>query len=105
MQVLAELPRGLGLAAAGGLGLVVGSFLNVVVHRLPRGESLAFPPSRCPGCGRAVAPWENVPLLSYLWLRGRCRGCGMRISPRYPAIEAATGRLFAPIAARFGGGA
>jgi leader peptidase (prepilin peptidase)/N-methyltransferase len=90
------------IAAAAVLGLVIGSFLNVVIHRLPRGESVVRPPSHCPGCGRRIAPVENVPLLSYLWLRGRCRGCRMRISPRYPAIEAATGLLFALLVARHG---
>jgi prepilin signal peptidase PulO-like enzyme (type II secretory pathway) len=84
MEWFAAQPGGLPLAAAGLLGLLVGSFLNVVIHRVPRGESLVNPPSHCPGCGRAVAPWENVPVLSYLWLRGRCRGCSMRISLRYP---------------------
>jgi leader peptidase (prepilin peptidase)/N-methyltransferase len=90
------------IAAAGVLGLLIGSFLNVVIHRLPRGESIVRPPSHCPGCGRRIAPFENVPLLSYLWLRGRCRGCRMRISPRYPAIEAATGLIFALLVARHG---
>ncbi len=102
MDALGALPAGLPIAAAGGLGLVIGSFLNVVIHRLPRGESVVNPPSHCPGCGRRVPPLENVPLLSYLWLRGRCRGCGMRISLRYPAIEAATGLLFALLVARHG---
>jgi len=102
MESLAALPRGLPLAAAGVLGLLVGSFLNVVIHRVPRGESVVHPPSHCPGCERPIAPWENVPVLSYLWLRGRCRGCGMRISLRYPAIELATGLLFALVVARHG---
>ncbi len=83
---------GLGFAVA--LGLVVGSFLNVVVYRVPRGESIVSPPSHCPGCGRPIRPWENVPLLSYLFLRGRCAGCGTAISWRYPALEAVTGLLF-----------
>ncbi|UCE86739.1 MAG: prepilin peptidase [Deltaproteobacteria bacterium] len=83
-------------------GLLVGSFLNVVVHRLPRGESVIRPRSRCPACRRTIAAWENVPLLSYLWLRGRCRGCGARISARYPAVEVFTGLLFAAIAFRYG---
>src|SRR4051794_41406993 len=74
----------------GGLGgLMLGSFLNVVAFRLPRGESLVRPGSHCPSCGAAVRPYDNVPLLSWLWLRGRCRGCGERISPRYPGVEAA----------------
>jgi leader peptidase (prepilin peptidase) / N-methyltransferase len=84
------------------LGLVVGSFLNVVVYRVPRGESIVRPPSRCPGCGRAIRALENVPLFSYAWLRGRCAGCGARISPRYPALELATGAVFAWLAAVHG---
>jgi leader peptidase (prepilin peptidase)/N-methyltransferase len=77
------------------LGACIGSFLNVVVWRLPRGESLVRPRSRCPGCGAAIPAWANVPLLSYLALRGRCRACGARISLRYPLIEALTGAAFA----------
>jgi leader peptidase (prepilin peptidase)/N-methyltransferase len=90
------------LAGAFVLGCVVGSFLNVAIHRLPRGESLVRPASHCPACGRPVRPWENVPLLSYLWLRGRCAGCGVRIPLRYPAVECATGALFAAIVWRHG---
>jgi leader peptidase (prepilin peptidase)/N-methyltransferase len=89
-------------AAAGALGLVVGSFLNVVIHRLPREESIVRPRSHCPRCGRQLPAWENVPLLSYAWLRGRCRGCAARISPRYPAIELLTGLVFAAVAWRHG---
>jgi leader peptidase (prepilin peptidase)/N-methyltransferase len=89
-------------AVAGLLGLLVGSFLNVVAYRLPRGESLVWPGSRCPRCGRAIRPLENVPVLSWLALRARCRGCGGRISARYPAVELATGLLFAAIAWRHG---
>ena len=76
------------------LGLAVGSFLNVVVHRLPRGESVAYPPSRCPQCGHRLGPWDLVPVLSYLALKGRCRYCARPISPRYPLVEALTGGLF-----------
>jgi leader peptidase (prepilin peptidase)/N-methyltransferase len=90
------------LAGAFVLGGIVGSFLNVAIHRLPRGESLVRPASHCPACGRPVRPWENVPLLSYLWLRGRCAGCGVRIPLRYPAVECATGVLFAAIVWRHG---
>jgi leader peptidase (prepilin peptidase)/N-methyltransferase len=90
------------LAGAFALGCVVGSFLNVAIHRLPRGESLVRPASHCPACGRPVRPWENVPLLSYLALRGRCAGCGVRIPLRYPAVECATGVLFAAIVWRHG---
>ncbi len=77
---------------------MVGSFLNVVIHRLPRGESLAFPGSRCPRCGAPVRPWDNVPVLSWLVLRGRCRHCGAPISPRYPLVELLTGVAFAAVA-------
>jgi leader peptidase (prepilin peptidase)/N-methyltransferase len=80
------------------LGLVVGSFLNVVAYRLPRGESLAFPGSRCTSCGEAVKPWDNVPVLSWLLLRGQCRSCGERISVRYPLLELMTGIVFALVA-------
>ncbi|WP_129338925.1 prepilin peptidase [Cellulomonas endophytica] len=77
------------------LGLAVGSFLNVVVWRVPRGESVAHPPSACPACGHAVRPRDNVPVLSWLLLRGRCRDCGVRISRRYPLVEAGTAVLVA----------
>ena len=102
MDALPALPRGPEIAAAAVLGAIVGSFLNVVIHRVPRGESIVRPASHCPGCGRAIAPWDNLPILSYLWLRGRCRGCGARISLRYPAIEAVTALLFAAIVMRHG---
>jgi len=85
-------------AAAGVLGALVGSFLNVVAHRLPRGASLVRPASRCPHCEAPVKPYDNVPVLSWLVLRGRCRACGGAISARYPAIEALTGFVFAAIA-------
>ncbi len=80
---------------AGILGAVVGSFLNVVAYRLPRGESLSHPPSRCPNCGTPVKPYDNVPVLSWLMLRGRCRHCKEPISPRYPIVEAGTALLCA----------
>ncbi len=89
------------VAFAALLGLAVGSFLNVVVWRTPRGESLVSPASACPGCGHAIRRRDNVPVLSWLVLRGRCRDCGMRISARYPLVEAATGVIFALIATRF----
>lgn len=87
---------------AGFLGLLVGSFLNVVIHRVPRRESVVRPRSRCPGCGNQLAERDNVPVLSWLLLGGRCRHCGMRISARYPLIEIGTGLLFAAVGARFG---
>ena len=82
----------------GVLGAAIGSFLNVVVHRLPRGESLVSPRSRCPSCGVELGARDNVPLLSWLALRGRCRRCGASISPRYPLIELLTALVFAAIA-------
>ena len=84
------------------LGLAVGSFLNVVIHRLPRDESIVHPSSHCPGCDAPLLWHDNVPLLSYLWLRGRCRRCEAPISLRYPAVEAVTGLLFLAVALRFG---
>src|SRR3954447_449553 len=79
-------------------GLTIGSFLNVVVHRLPRGESLAVPGSHCPACSQPVRPQDNVPILSWLALRGRCRHCGLAISARYPLIELATAVTFVAVA-------
>jgi leader peptidase (prepilin peptidase)/N-methyltransferase len=83
-------------------GANIGSFLNVVIYRLPRGESIVFPPSRCPGCETGIRAFDNIPVLSYLILRGRCRNCGMSISARYPAVEFATGAVFAGVALQFG---
>jgi leader peptidase (prepilin peptidase)/N-methyltransferase len=84
------------------LGLVIGSFLNVVIYRVPRGESVVRPRSHCPGCGEQVRPRDEVPLVSWLLLKGKCRDCGARISARYFVVELLTGVLFAGIAARFG---
>jgi len=81
------------LAGAAVLGLMVGSFLNVVAHRLPRGESLIAPGSACPHCGHRLRAWENLPVISYLALRGRCRECGQGIALAYPLTEAATAVL------------
>src|SRR5919199_5848658 len=86
------------LAVAAPFGLIVGSFLNVVAYRVPRGESLVKPRSRCPRCGEEVRPYDNIPVLSWLVLRGRCRHCGERISPRYPAVELVTALVFAAVA-------
>lgn len=116
------------IAVAGLFGLLVGSFLNVVIHRLPRmmeqewrthcaelhGEDAAAPAapynllrpaSACPACGHGIRAWENVPLLSYLLLRGKCSACGARISARYPLVEALAGLLAALVAWQFGFGA
>lgn len=75
------------------IGAVIGSFLNVCIHRLPAGESVVYPPSHCPGCGERIRSRDNVPLLSYVLLRGRCRSCGAAISVRYPVVEALSGAL------------
>jgi leader peptidase (prepilin peptidase)/N-methyltransferase len=75
------------LTVAGLLGAIFGSFLNVVAYRLPRRESLLFPASHCPACACAVKPYDNVPIVSFLLLRGRCRSCGAAISVRYPLVE------------------
>lgn len=83
-------------------GAIIGSFLNVVIHRLPREESIVFPNSRCPSCETAIAFYDNVPVLSYLLLGGRCRSCKAPISARYPAVEALTGILWAAVAWRDG---
>ena len=85
-------------AIAAPFGLLIGSFLNVVAYRLPRGESLVKPRSRCTSCGEEVRPYDNVPVLSWLVLRGRCRFCRTRISARYPAVELATALVFAVVA-------
>jgi leader peptidase (prepilin peptidase) / N-methyltransferase len=84
-----------GASVAGVLGLIFGSFLNVVAYRLPRGESLARPASRCPGCDAPIKPYDNVPVLSWLALRGRCRSCKAAIAWRYPLVELATALLLA----------
>jgi leader peptidase (prepilin peptidase) / N-methyltransferase len=102
MEVALAVPLRVWVGFAFVFGLVVGSFLNVVIHRLPREESIVHPGSHCPGCGAPVRWWDNIPLLSYLWLRGRCRGCRARISLRYPLVELLTGVLFAAVALRFG---
>jgi leader peptidase (prepilin peptidase)/N-methyltransferase len=87
---------------AGLLGLIAGSFLNVVIHRVPLRESVIFPTSHCPVCGEPIKPRDNVPLISYVLLRGQCRSCKARISLRYPLVEALTGILFAGAAFEFG---
>jgi leader peptidase (prepilin peptidase) / N-methyltransferase len=90
------------IAAATLLGALIGSFLNVVIHRVPLGESLVSPGSHCPSCGAEVRPRDNVPVVSWLVLRGRCRDCGAPISPRYPAVEALTAVTFGAVVATRG---
>jgi len=84
-------------ALAGAFGLIVGSFINVVAYRLPRGESVVFPASHCPSCDTPIKPFDNVPVLSWLWLRGRCRSCHTSISARYPIVEAVTAALLVAV--------
>lgn len=95
---------GLDLLSACVLGLLIGSFLNVVIWRVPRGESIVSPPSACPSCGHLVRRRDNVPVLSWLILRGRCRDCAEPISVRYPLVETGTALLFVGVVARFGTG-
>lgn len=90
------------VAASFLFGLLVGSFLNVCIRRWPAGESVIAPRSRCPCCRQTIAWYDNVPVLSYLLLRGRCRRCAARIGPRYPLVETANAALYALIAARGG---
>jgi leader peptidase (prepilin peptidase)/N-methyltransferase len=85
-------------------GLIIGSFLNVVIYRVPRGESIVRPRSHCPGCARQIDWYDNIPLLSYVLLRGRCRHCRAPISPRYFVVELLTGMVFATLAAVLGPG-
>jgi leader peptidase (prepilin peptidase)/N-methyltransferase len=93
---------GVAAVLAGILGACIGSFLNVVAYRLPRKESLVHPPSACPKCGMPIKPYDNVPVLGWLWLRGKCRACGEPISWHYPAIELLTGVLCALCVVHYG---
>lgn len=97
--------EGLFLGAMFVFGLAFGSFANVIIWRSPRGESLSSPPSHCPACDRPIRWRDNIPVLSWLLLRGRCRDCGAPISPRYPAIELLTALLWLACGVRFGFGA
>lgn len=81
------------------LGALIGSFLNVVIHRVPAGQSVVHPPSACPSCGSRIRPYDNIPVVSWLLLRGRCRDCSAPISARYPLIEAGTALAFGLVAA------
>jgi leader peptidase (prepilin peptidase)/N-methyltransferase len=90
------------VVGCGVFGLLIGSFLNVVIYRVPQGTSIVAPGSACPGCGTAIAWYDNVPVLSWIVLRGRCRSCRTGISARYAIVEILTALLFAATAARFG---
>ncbi len=93
---------GLLVVACGLLGLTIGSFLNVVIWRVPRGESIAHPPSHCPHCDTEIKPYDNIPVVSWVLLRGRCRACRAGIAARYPLVELACGVLWVAMALRFG---
>ncbi len=92
------LPPVIGYVIAGIFGAVIGSFLNVVIHRVPLEQSIVFPNSRCPSCGATIAFYDNIPVLSYVALGGKCRGCKKHISARYPLVELLTALLFVAVA-------
>ena len=98
MPDLNLIPPVFGYVVAGMFGAVIGSFLNVVIHRLPHEESIVFPNSRCPSCGSAIAFYDNIPIASYLILGAKCRNCKEHISIRYPAVELLTAALFVGVA-------
>ncbi len=97
-----QLPPSFALIFIGVLGAIIGSFLNVVIHRVPVGESIVFPNSRCPGCSAAIGWYDNIPILSYLVLRGQCRSCKTGIAIRYPAVELLTAVLYVAVTWRDG---
>ena len=92
-----EAPLPIACAFVAAVGSIIGSFLNVVIHRIPREQSIVLPSSKCPECRAEIKPYDNIPIISYLILRGRCRSCGVRISPRYPAVVALTAVLFGAV--------
>jgi len=98
MPDLNLIPPVFGYIVAGVFGAIIGSFLNVVIHRVPLEESIVFPNSRCPSCGAAIAFYDNIPVLSYVALGAKCRGCKAHISFRYPAVELLTAALFIAVA-------
>src|ERR1044072_8905952 len=102
IENVVDVPLPIVAAFAGILGAIIGSFLNVVIHRVPREQSIVFPNSACPSCRTPLRPYDNIPVLSYLILRGRCRSCSNPISIRYPLVEALTALLFVTVALRDG---
>jgi leader peptidase (prepilin peptidase)/N-methyltransferase len=99
---LTLIPPAFSYIVIGVLGAIIGSFLNVVIHRVPLDESIVFPNSRCPSCSTVIAFYDNVPVLSYVFLRGRCRSCKTHISARYPAVELLTALLYVAVVWRDG---
>jgi leader peptidase (prepilin peptidase) / N-methyltransferase len=98
MPLLSSVPPVVGYVIAGVFGAIIGSFLNVVIHRVPLEESIVFPNSRCPSCGGAIAVYDNIPVLSWVMLGAKCRSCKEHISIRYPAVELLTAALFIGVA-------
>ncbi len=84
------------------LGTIFGSFFNVLIYRLPKNESIVFPPSHCPNCGYEIKPYDNIPIISFIVLKGKCRNCGSPISFRYPLVEFITGLLFLFVVYNYG---
>ena len=105
IESIAGVPEWVGYTFSFLIGAAIGSFLNVVIHRVPNEESIVFPNSACPKCGAAIRPYDNIPLVSWLLLRGKCRNCKASISARYPAVELLTALMFVLVYWRFGFGA
>lgn len=101
-ELLTTLPTAVVAIFAGIVGLAVGSFLNVIIYRVPRAESIALPASHCPQCKTPIRPWENIPVISYIFLQGRCRTCSWPIKPRYPLVEFLGGLVAVVSVLRFG---
>src|ERR1043166_6575927 len=99
------IPPAFGYIIAGVFGAIIGSFLNVVVHRVPNDESIVFPNSRCPSCGSGIAFYDNTPVLSYIVLGAKCRHCKEHISFRYPAVELLRAAIFGGVGGQEGMGA
>lgn len=97
-----NLPFAFYIISASIFGLIIGSFLNVVIHRIPLGQSIVYPGSRCPSCGTTIRPLDNIPIIGFLMLKGRCKNCGERISWRYPGVELLTGIIFTLIVLKTG---
>src|ERR1044071_59914 len=98
MILMNGIPPAFGYVVAGVFGAIIGSFLNVVIHRVPHGKSFVFPNSSCPSCGAAIAFYDTIPVLSYILLGAKCRQCKEHISVRYPAVELLTAVLFVAVA-------
>jgi leader peptidase (prepilin peptidase)/N-methyltransferase len=102
IEPIPGLPLWLSILLVVALGAIIGSFLNVVIHRLPREESIVFPNSRCPACATAIKAYDNIPIISWVVLRGKCRSCSSPISARYPGVELLTGIMFGAVFLRDG---